>query len=282
MKTTTSEHEDIHGIDPAFVKHEVIGSIIGTLLVDLIIYGIGWLIILITRDENSNLNEGLLWIVIFWVMIGVTVLIIGLTLIFSVLYVKAFSYEFTDKFIIIRYGVLTKTKTTIPYSRIQNVAIYQNIRDRILKIYKIKIETAGSSAAAASAQKGSIRPEGYIPGVRNPSIIEEKMNQLVHKYTQNIPKSVSSNVFSDNNVVFDEFIAYFLSKMREKDQIRTKIRLLREKEGITIPQLADKIGVSESTIQYLESGEYVPSLTLAMKIAHTFKVPTEELFELTD
>lgn len=282
MENTSSDGEDIHQIDRAYVKHELIGSFFGSIFIGLIIYAIGWLIILIARDENTNLNETRLWSVIFWIILGVFVLVNSITWIFAVLYVDYFSYEFTEKFIIIRYGVLTKTKTTIPYSRIQNVAVYQNIRDRLLKIYKVKIETAGYSAAATSAQKGVVRPEGYIPGIRNPNEIEQRIYRLVHKYTQNIPKSVSSNVFSDSNIVFDEFIAYFLSKMREKDQIKTKVRELREKQGLSIPQLADRIGVSESTIQYLESGEYVPSLTLAMKLASIFNVPIEDLFKLAE
>ncbi|WP_457557167.1 PH domain-containing protein [Candidatus Harpocratesius sp.] len=280
IKSMNSNHKNVHKIDLAYIKHEIIGSIIGSIIVSLAIYGLGWFIIAIAREDGSNLNEAKLWKVIFWVIIGFVTLSNGITWIFAVLYVKNFSYEFTEKFIIIRYGVLTKTKTTIPYSRIQNVAIYQNIRDRILKLYKVKIETAGSSAATANAHKGIIRPEGYIPGVKNPTEIEVKINKFVHKYTQDSPKSGLSDVFTDNNIVFDEFIAYFLSKMREKDQIKTKIRQLREQMGLSISQLADAVGVAESTIKYLETGEFVPSLTLAMRIARKFNVSIEEIFEL--
>ena len=49
---------------------------------------------------------------------------------------------------------------------------------------------------------------------------------------------------------------------------------------MTQQQLANAVGCSRQTIIVLEQGRYVPSLALAMKIARTFGVTVEAVFEL--
>ena len=280
MEESKLEEENRFAIEPSYITKEMIGNFLVSLFIGLGIYGIGWMIILISTDDGKPVNQSIMWPIIFGIILGQFLLFMVLTKIFATLYVKNFEYEISEKFITIRYGVLTRTKTSIPYSRIQNIAVYQNIRDRLLNIYTVKIETAGSSAATASAQKGLVRPEGYIPAVKNPALLEKMINKMVHQYTQDISPKVKENVFVDNNIAFDEFIAYFLAKTREKDQLKTRVEFLRKQEGLTLAQLAEKIGVSETTLKYLEAGEYVPSLTLALQIAKSFKVSIEQIFEL--
>jgi putative transcriptional regulator len=48
---------------------------------------------------------------------------------------------------------------------------------------------------------------------------------------------------------------------------------------MTQQQLADKVGVTRQTIIAIEAGNYSPSLTLAFRIARTFGVRVEEVFE---
>ena len=268
-----------HGIESSYITSQMIGSFFVSLIVGLGIYGIGWLIVFIILDEGGT-PPIFLWPLIWGIIFGFTILLLTLTYIFEGMYYRNFSYEISEKFITIRYGRLTRTKTTIPFSRIQNIAVYQNIRDRWLNIFTVKIETAGSSAAVSSSQKGVVRPEGYIPAIKDPKELEKMINRLVHRYTQDIPKVVQDKVFMDSNVAFDEFIAYFIAKMREKDQLNTKVKNLRENLNWTQEQLAEKIGVSRTTVEYLEAGEYVPSLTLALRISHIFNVSIEDIFEL--
>jgi len=212
-----------YGIESSYITSQMIGSLFVSFFVGLGIYGIGWLIVLIIKDNGETLPTSLrpiIWSTIF----GFAIIILTLTYIFEGMYYRNFSYEISEKFITIRYGRLTRTKTTIPFSRIQNIAIHQNIRDRWLNIYTVKVETAGSSAAVSSSQKGTVRPEGYIPAIKDPKELEDMINRLVHRYTQDIPKVVQDKVFMDSNVAFDEFIAYFIAKMREKDQLRTSVK----------------------------------------------------------
>ena len=68
-----------------------------------------------------------------------------------------------------------------------------------------------------------------------------------------------------------------------KAEIDNQIRRLRfEHEEMTQQQLAELAGCSRQTIVLLEQGRYVPSLSLALKIARIFGVPVESVFELAD
>ncbi len=269
----------VYRIESSYITSQMIGSFIVSLFVGLGIYGTGWLIVLIIKDDGGTPPTSL-WPIIWGIIFGFAIILLALTYIFDGMYYRNFSYEISEKFITIRYGRLTRTKTTIPFSRIQNIAIYQNIRDRWLKIYTVKVETAGSSAAVSSSQKGIVRLEGYIPAIKDPKELESMINRMVHRYTQDIPKGVQDKVFMDSNVAFDEFIAYFIAKMREKDQLKTNVKNLREISKWSQEELAEKLGVSCTTVKYLEEGEYVPSLTLALRISHVFNVSIEDVFAL--
>jgi putative transcriptional regulator len=64
--------------------------------------------------------------------------------------------------------------------------------------------------------------------------------------------------------------------------MKNTIRIQRAVKNITQAQLAEAIGVSRQTINTIESGKYVPSTVLALKMAKMFEKPVEELFELEE
>jgi len=64
--------------------------------------------------------------------------------------------------------------------------------------------------------------------------------------------------------------------------MRTTLKELREKAGLTQERLAESAGVARQTILFLEKAQYNPSLRLASKIARILKVPIEELFSYDD
>lgn len=66
-----------------------------------------------------------------------------------------------------------------------------------------------------------------------------------------------------------------------KAEISNQIRRLRfEHDEMTQQDLADRVGCSRQTIVLLERGRYVPSLVLAFRIAHTFGLTVDEVFQL--
>jgi putative transcriptional regulator len=60
--------------------------------------------------------------------------------------------------------------------------------------------------------------------------------------------------------------------------MKTRIRELRAKTGMTQEELAARAGVRRETIVFLEKGKYNPSLLLAWRVAREFGVPIEEVF----
>ena len=64
--------------------------------------------------------------------------------------------------------------------------------------------------------------------------------------------------------------------------MKNTVRVERAILDITQQQLADAIGVSRNTINSIESGKYVPSTVLSLKIARYFGKPTDSIFTLDE
>ncbi|MBQ1226653.1 MAG: helix-turn-helix transcriptional regulator [Alistipes sp.] len=64
--------------------------------------------------------------------------------------------------------------------------------------------------------------------------------------------------------------------------MNNKIRVARAEVRMTQQQLADMAEVSRQTINAIESGKFIPSTVLALKIAHIFGKQVEEIFQLED
>ena len=64
--------------------------------------------------------------------------------------------------------------------------------------------------------------------------------------------------------------------------MRTIIKMLRARDGLTQADLAIKVGVRRETISFVENGEYNPSLLLAVRIARVFGEPVEDVFLYDD
>ena len=271
-----SEQSFMGTISRKYAKKQIFKTIIGYFL-----FYASWMILtfwFVYFFEPTFVYEWFLWIMIYSVVIPFVVVLVS-AIWYYYLYVKMFSFEILESDIIIRHGVFNRIRATIPYSRIQNINITNGVFDRIYKLFTVKIETAGSSAAAASAKSGVARPEGYIPGLIDPNIIEEKIKERLIKYSA-IPSGLEDKIFKPEELAFDNFISYILSKMREGEYLQTTIKEMREKAQLTAANLAEKAGVPLQTIKYLEEGRYNPSLALAYRIAEVLHCKIEDLFKL--
>ncbi len=67
-------------------------------------------------------------------------------------------------------------------------------------------------------------------------------------------------------------------KKFDDDQIMNKVYEFRVLSHMSQKDLADAVGVSKQTILVMEKGHYSPSLKLAFRIAHYFKVPITDIF----
>lgn len=59
--------------------------------------------------------------------------------------------------------------------------------------------------------------------------------------------------------------------------MKTKVRELRTRAGMTQQQLAELVHVSARTVISIEKGQYSPSLMLAYRMARVFGVTVEQL-----
>ena len=64
--------------------------------------------------------------------------------------------------------------------------------------------------------------------------------------------------------------------------MNNKIRVARAEVRMTQQQLADATEVSRQTINAIESGKFVPSTILALKIARIFGKSVEDIFSLAE
>lgn len=68
----------------------------------------------------------------------------------------------------------------------------------------------------------------------------------------------------------------------ENKELLNKIKVYRAMKNISQEELAVAIVVTRKTINTVETGKFIPSTVLALKIARYFGVPVEEIFVLND
>lgn len=64
--------------------------------------------------------------------------------------------------------------------------------------------------------------------------------------------------------------------------MKNNVRNLREDRNYTQSELAEAVNVSRQTIHSIESGKFVPTTILALKLARLFDVSVEDIFILED
>lgn len=71
-------------------------------------------------------------------------------------------------------------------------------------------------------------------------------------------------------------------KRKQADKvIYTRLPIIRADRGLSRKDVAEILGVHYQTVGYIERGEYVPSLEIALKLAEHFELPVEAIFSLT-
>jgi putative transcriptional regulator len=65
-------------------------------------------------------------------------------------------------------------------------------------------------------------------------------------------------------------------------ELINRLKVLRAERDWTQEKLAELVGVTRKTINTVERGVYVPSTTLALRMARVLNVPVESIFSLND
>ncbi len=263
-------------IDPALRSKEVLKAALIVQIIFAFIFFNLWAIMGgISVDEGVPLDVGLLSIISIVIWGGLMLLVCGIQSLYSAAFIRAFRYGVTMDSIVIQSGVFTKDTSTIPFSRIQNIKITHGVFDRRYGLYTVKAETAGSSGPVQGG--GQHRAEGYLPGLRDPHVIEQKMKEQIAKFSK-IPSGLEDKVFGSKDIAFDNFISYIISKMTDGAGLKTRIAEYRAKKGWSQEKLSEEVGVSAEAVRFLEEGRYNPSLSLAYAIAKVLGTRVEDLF----
>ena len=64
----------------------------------------------------------------------------------------------------------------------------------------------------------------------------------------------------------------------ERVPLHNRLKEFRAAKNINQSELGQLVHVSRQTISMIERGDYSPSVTLALKLAHVFGVPVEKIF----
>ncbi|GJM10796.1 MAG: transcriptional regulator [Lysobacteraceae bacterium] len=66
------------------------------------------------------------------------------------------------------------------------------------------------------------------------------------------------------------------------EELDNRIRVFRAEHRLSQADLAEAIGVSRKTINTIETGRFVPSTIIALRLARFFNAPVEDIFALVD
>jgi membrane protein YdbS with pleckstrin-like domain len=81
-----------------------------------------------------------------YALIGIAILFVvtfSLAIIYQIFYFRSYFYNFTKDGLVIKKGVFSRVEITVPYKKIQNVYVDQDLFDIIFKLYDVHVETAG-------------------------------------------------------------------------------------------------------------------------------------------
>ncbi|MHA1855288.1 MAG: PH domain-containing protein [Promethearchaeota archaeon] len=166
-------------IDPIYIKYQILEALYISLFINIVVLIIGIILNSYSIAKNgSPINN--IWFYTIGAILIIFAISLTITFFVSKSFVKNYLYEISDENLIISSGTFTRKKLIIPLKKIQNLEIFQNVRDRILKIYNIRIETI-KSIGMAYQYSGIVRPEGYIPAVKDPDSIVSVLNEKIQK-----------------------------------------------------------------------------------------------------
>lgn len=150
MAVANSKTREQFPLSPKKVIKKTISSTIVWIILLLVIYGFAAFMSIVLAKTIGN-YLGLITIATF----GLMFVIVLLAYLYQQWYYNVYFYDLTTDYIVIRKGPITPKEITIPYERIQDVYVDQDILDRILGLYDVHL----SSATVSSGM------EAHIDGV---------------------------------------------------------------------------------------------------------------------
>lgn len=142
MSIKTSETREKYPLSPKKIIKKTITATLAWIILFVVLLGGGIpLIKLLASSAAYHIPSS--WYVISEVgSLVLLFLIVGLNYFYQVLYFNSYYYDLNDSFIVIRKGVIMPKEISIPYERVQDVYVDQDLWDRIFHIYDVHLSTA--------------------------------------------------------------------------------------------------------------------------------------------
>ena len=128
--------------------------------------------------------------------------------IYTNLLYNSFTFLLTEDMLLIERGVLFKTKTVVPYSRVQNVNIIQGPLQRLLGISSVYAQTAAVTYYGGRYGGGT---GAHLPGIPFPDELAEIIMRKVRMYK--LGEGLDEDVFRrDAEKFVDKYRQYIGTK----------------------------------------------------------------------
>lgn len=154
-------------LDPKAVWLFFLQSSIGWIIFTLFFSACFVIPAFISAIEDSQTNVGApIFLSMFIGFIFLSIVVLGLSFLFSKLAYDNFRYELKEDGFYKEYGVINKRYVAIPYERIQNIDINRGVLSRIMGLSDIQIQTAGMSSIYGQYYGAyGIASEGRLPAL---------------------------------------------------------------------------------------------------------------------
>jgi membrane protein YdbS with pleckstrin-like domain len=128
----------------------------------LVVSMIGWTIFFgILLGISAGIASSLPWVwKIFYSLIGLYLLIFIIDIWYQTEYYKRYFYDIGADFLKIRKGVITPHQTMLPYEKLQDVYMDQDIFDRIFNLWDVHVSTATAMSGYAAHIDGVTMENG--------------------------------------------------------------------------------------------------------------------------
>lgn len=172
MKIATSPTREQYPLSPKKIIKKTINNTGGFV-------GIGVLALLaaIASSFIADLNaaRAVIWIA-FFILLVLIVASVLLNYFYQRWYFATYFYDLTDDHIVIRKGPITPNEITIPYERVQDVYVDQDILDRLFGLYDVHLSSATVSSGMSAHIDGLEKTAA--DGMRD--VLLKKVNERMH------------------------------------------------------------------------------------------------------
>lgn len=144
MKIAMSKTREKFPLSPKKIIKKTIGDSIALVIIFLVILGFSIIVMLGSPLAERGLS-GIFGMALF-IISAIFFVTIFLIYLYQRWYFTVYFYDLTNDFIQIKKGPITPREITIPYERIQDIYVDQDLLDRIFGLYDVHLSSATISS----------------------------------------------------------------------------------------------------------------------------------------